>query len=127
MLGGLAAYAAVDPPVPEPERLIVPWSTAWQDKWGINPVIAEGMFTERESDRTECVLTRRLMYSCGESNPMGKAGDRRYVDAFRARSVLRPFVVLVHSRSAREYVAELQLHSWTGGLHTTTVPLQTYG
>ena len=48
VLGGLTAYATVEPPVPEPDRLVVPWNMAWRDKWGINPVITEGMFKKCE-------------------------------------------------------------------------------
>lgn len=44
LLGGLAAYAAVEPQVEEPERVVIPWDMSWRDKWNINEVVVEGIF-----------------------------------------------------------------------------------
>lgn len=48
LLGGLAAYAAVEPQVEEPERVVIPWDMSWRDKWNINEVVVEGIFDKRE-------------------------------------------------------------------------------
>lgn len=62
----MAAWASISPRIPEPSRVIMPWSEQWTDRWGlsrlpgikqkdwrdqygINPVIIEGMFPDRKS------------------------------------------------------------------------------
>jgi hypothetical protein len=46
-LGAIVGYAAVEPPIPEPERLLVPYGMNWRDRWGLNEMIVEGMFPKR--------------------------------------------------------------------------------
>jgi len=46
-LGAVVGYAAVEPAIPEPERLLVPYGMNWRDKWGLNEMIVEGMFPKR--------------------------------------------------------------------------------
>lgn len=49
LLGATTAYAAVEPAISQPERVVIPWSMAWRDKWGLNEFIVEGMFEKRSS------------------------------------------------------------------------------
>jgi hypothetical protein len=32
-----------------PSRLIIPWEQKWHDKWGMNEMVAKGIFTESRS------------------------------------------------------------------------------
>jgi len=48
ILGGIVGYASVEPAIPEPERLLVPYGMNWRDRWGLNEMIVEGMFPKRE-------------------------------------------------------------------------------
>lgn len=64
-LGAIVGYAAVEPAIPEPERLLVPYGMNWRDKWGLNEMIVEGMFPKRTS-----AFYQKLTNSGGRAGPV---------------------------------------------------------
>jgi hypothetical protein len=76
-------YAAVEPPIPEPERLLVPYGNNWRDRWGLNEMIVEGMFPKRGS-----VLSAKLISSYCGAGSMEQSDGRRCLDVLRKRSVV---------------------------------------
>jgi hypothetical protein len=64
-LGAIVGYAAVEPAIPEPDRLLVPYDMNWRDKWGLNEVIVEGMFPKRE-----CTMRWELIVSYCRTGPV---------------------------------------------------------
>jgi hypothetical protein len=65
-LGAIVGYAAVEPAIPEPDRLLVPYGMNWRDKWGLNEMIVEGMFPKRGS-----ISSSKLMCSYCGAGSMG--------------------------------------------------------
>ena len=64
-MGAIVGYAAVEPAIPEPERLLVPYGMNWRDKWGLNEMIVEGMFPKRTS-----AFYQKLTNSGGRAGPV---------------------------------------------------------
>jgi hypothetical protein len=74
LLGALAAWAAIEPPIPEPKRLVMPWSESWIDRWGIDKVVP---FVKQKSWRDK--------YGINEIMVEGMFGDRKSYSCLESR------------------------------------------